>query len=131
MPATQASARGAGFSVKKLISKAAILVTVGIIFGWVYAWASPRVFPRDVRAGFGLGIAHGALMPMALPSLVIGKEVEIYAVNNSGRAYKLGYIMGINLCGLVFFGSAFWRPAKSSSRENVPCPGEDHINQPR
>jgi hypothetical protein len=131
MPATQASARGTAFLVKKLISKAAILVTVGIIFGWVYAWASPRVFPREVQAGFGLGIAHGALMPMALPSLVIGKEVEIYAINNSGRAYKIGYIVGINLCGLIFFGSAFWRPAKGSSRKNVQCPAEDHINQPR
>jgi len=118
MSPTQAFARGRGFSVKKLISKAAILVTVGIVFGWVYAWASPRVFPREVRAGFGFGLAHGALMPMALPSLIMGKEVEIYAANNSGRAYKLGYIVGINLCGLVFFGSAFWRPAKGPSREN-------------
>lgn len=131
MPATQASTRAAGSLVKKLISKAVILVTVGVVLGWVYAWASPRVYPRDVQAGFGLGLAHGGLMPMALPSLVMGKEVEIYAANNSGRAYKLGYIMGINICGLIFFGSAFWRPAKSSSRENVPCPAEDHMNQPR
>ena len=54
---------------------------------------------------------HGALMPMALPSLVIGKNVEIYAVNNSGRMYKLGYIAGINVCGLAFFGSMFWQPS--------------------
>jgi hypothetical protein len=54
---------------------------------------------------------HGALMPMSMPSLVMGRELEIYAANNSGRLYKLGYTVGINVCGLFFFGSLFWRPA--------------------
>jgi hypothetical protein len=112
MPATQVPFSIAGVSLKTILKKAVNLVIVGVIFGWVYAWASPHVFPRDINAGFGFGLAHGALMPMALPSLVIGKDVEIYAANNSGRLYKIGYIAGINLCGLVFFGSAFWRPAK-------------------
>jgi hypothetical protein len=115
MSATSTASRPGRCSPRKLISKALILVAVGLVFGWVYAWASPHLFPRDVKAGFPLGMAHGALMPMALPSLVMGKEVEIYAADNSGRAYKLGYIVGINLCGLVFFGSAFWRPAKPQS----------------
>jgi len=57
---------------------------------------------------------HGALMPMALPSLVIGQDVDIFAANNSGRPYKIGYIFGINLCGLIFFGAAFWKPKKKS-----------------
>ena len=50
--------------------------------------------------------------PLALvsPKAAIGKDVEIYAPNNSGRFYKIGYIAGINVCGLLFFGSAFWRP---------------------
>jgi len=60
-------------------------------------------------------MAHGALMPMALPALLMGRDVEIYAKNNSGRVYKLGYIAGINLCGLVVFGGAFWRPARRSN----------------
>ena len=68
---------------------------------------------------------------MALPSLVLGRDVEIYSPNNTGRLYKLGYIVGINLCGLVFFGSAFWRPA----RKTPPAPPDDedvsHKNQPR
>ena len=114
MPATPAPISIAGIPLKTLLRKAVILVVVGVIFGWVYAWASPWVFPRERPAGFGHGVAHGALMPMALPSLLIGKDVEIYAPNNSGRLYKIGYIAGINICGLVFFGSAFWRPAKKS-----------------
>lgn len=131
MPATQASARGAASSIKKLLTKAAILVSVGIVFGWVYAWVSPTMFPREVQAGFGRGMLHGALMPMALPSLLMGQEVEIYAVRNSGRTYKLGYIVGINVCGLIFFGSAFWRPAPRSVSENSPASSQAHINQPQ
>ncbi len=110
MPATQAPIRLFGFPLAMLLRKAVTLVVVGVIFGWIYAWASPWAFPRETRAGFGYGMMHGALMPMALPSLVIGKDVDIYAASNSGRLYKIGYIVGINVCGLVFFGSAFWRP---------------------
>ena len=51
-------------------------------------------------------------MPMALPSLVTGQNVEIFATNNNGRPYKIGYIVGINICGLLVFGSAFWKPKK-------------------
>ena len=112
---TQASLRIAGIPITTLLRKATTLILVGVIFGWVYAWASPRVFRHDVNAGFGYGILYGSLMPMALPSLLIGKDVEIYATSNSGRLYKIGYIAGINLCGLVFFGSAFWSPGKKKS----------------
>ncbi|MBI3870508.1 MAG: hypothetical protein HY299_18430 [Verrucomicrobia bacterium] len=92
------------------IRKAVLVVIVASVFGWVYGWASPRAFPKDINAGFCYGMLHGALMPMALPSLLIGKDVEIYSTNNSGRGYKVGYIAGVNVCGLVFFGSVFWRP---------------------
>jgi Mg/Co/Ni transporter MgtE len=92
-----------------------VFLAVTVVFGWVYAWASPWVFPKTGRAGFAYGLVHGALMPMALPSLVMGQDVDIYAANNSGRPYKLGYIVGINVCGLVFFGTVFWRPTRKSS----------------
>ena len=46
---------------------------------------------------------------MALPNLIVGDDVTIYAVNNTGRTYKLGYIAGVNTCGLIFFGYVFWR----------------------
>ena len=65
---------------------------------------------------------HGALMPLALPSLVIGQDVEIYAMDNSGRFYKIGYICGINLCGLAFFGPLFWRPNKKLGTSNIQHP---------
>ena len=117
MPATQAPISIAGVPLKTILRKMITLIIVGIIFGWIYAWASPWMFPRETQAGLGYGLAHGALMPMALPSLLLGKDVEIYAKINSGRLYKIGYTIGINICGLVFFGSAFWRPAKKSGGE--------------
>lgn len=110
MPAVRAPIRIFGVALKTLLTKAAILLIVGLLLGWVYAWASPRVYPRETSLGFSYGVIHGGLMPMALPSLLMGQDVEIFAGNNSGRGYKLGYIVGINLCGLIFFGSAFWRP---------------------
>ena len=55
-------------------------------------------------------------MPMAMPSLIIGKNVEIFANNNNGRFYKLGYICGINVCGLLFFGFGFGGMPKKAAK---------------
>jgi hypothetical protein len=94
--------------------KAARLLLVGVLFGLIYDWASPLVYQKDASPGFWLGSAHGALMPVALPSLLMGKDVPIYAAQNQGRIYKLGYIAGINVCGFIFFGLSFWQPSRAS-----------------
>ena len=92
--------------------KLAAFLIASVLLGWFYGWSSPRAFPKDKTFGFGYGVLHGALMPLALPSLLLGRDVEIFAADNSGRRYKIGYICGINLCGLAFFGSLFWRPRR-------------------
>lgn len=63
-------------------------------------------------AGFGKGILHGILMPSSLPMLAIGKDVKIYATHNNGRPYNLGYTVGVNVCGAVFFGLLYRRLAR-------------------
>ena len=88
------------------------LALVGVLFGFVYAWAAPRLYPAGETPGFWRGTAHGACMPLALPSLLMNQDVPIYSVENQGRFYKIGYIAGINLCGIVFFGLSFWKPPK-------------------
>jgi hypothetical protein len=98
--------------VKEVVVKVTVLTLIGLFLAFGYGWAKPRFYEPDRVAGFGLGMLHGALMPMALPTLLIGEDAPIYAPNNTGRMYKLGYIAGINLCGMVFFGFAFWRPRK-------------------
>ena len=108
--ATQARPSKSRDLIKLILRKAVTLAAVTLVFGWLYSWASPWAYPPDRAAGFGYGMLHGALMPLSLPSLVVGRDVPIYDDNNSGRIYKIGYICGVNVCGLLFIGPIFWRP---------------------
>jgi len=110
----QTPSSGRAHRVKRLVVKITVLVLLGLTLGCAYDWAVPRIYGLDRVAGFRLGVLHGALMPVALPALLLGKDVPIYAPHNTGRIYKIGYIAGINLCGLLFFGSAFWQPRKTA-----------------
>jgi len=104
------------------------LVVVGSVMGFCYQRAIPRIYRPETKAGFWLGTVHGMLMPVALPNLLAGQDVPIFATNNSGRIYKLGYIAGINLCGLIFFGVPF-RPQKEKNL--VPIGSSPQYIQPR
>jgi hypothetical protein len=107
--------------LRKWTVKVASLVLAGLVFGWAYAAAAPRLYRPDPPAGFWRGAVHGALMPVALPSLLLGRDVPIYAERTTGRPYKLGYIAGINLCGFIFFGLAFW-PARGATAAQPKAP---------
>lgn len=131
MPPPEVSLRTTASQARSWISRLLSLIVVAVVFGWFYEWAAPRAYPADERAGFGYGLLHGALMPMAFPTLIMGKDVPIYAERNTGRRYKLGYIAGINLCGLVFFGSALWRPPGKSSRTETGSYASSHSSHPQ
>jgi hypothetical protein len=73
---------------------------------------------RPEPAGFVGGMVQGATMPMALPNLLLGRDVIIYAPNNTGLSYKLGYTLGVNVCGLIFFGLFFRRMHRRKLRGN-------------
>lgn len=105
--------------MKTILRKIATFIIMTVVFGYFYAWASPWAYPEK-RVSFGHGMLHGALMPIALPSLVLGKDVPIYATDNSGRWYKIGYICGINLCGIAFFGPIFWQPKQRKPEQPAP-----------
>lgn len=101
------------FSKKKLIIvKIIALTALTAALGITQGWASSRLYKPDHKAGFHMGLLEGALMPAALPGLLMGQDLPIYAPNNSGRAYNIGYILGINTCGTFFFGIAFFQPQK-------------------
>ena len=105
-------------------TKVAGLIAATVVLGWLFAWAQSKSYQADRTAGFWLGLVHGAVMPAALPCLLAGKDVPIFASNNTGRGYKVGYVFGINCSGIVFFGLSF-RPnrAKESARDKPRTSG--------
>ena len=113
---TPAQDSAGSFRLRKWTLKITSLVVAGLVFGLAYNWAAPRFYRPDQTPGFWMGALHGALMPVAAPSLLLGKDVPIYATTNTGRGYKLGYIAGINGCGLVFFGLTFWQPQRRGKK---------------
>lgn len=88
------------------------LTALTLVLGFAQGWASSRCYKPDHVAGFYMGLLHGMLMPAALPGILMGQDLPIYAPNNSGRLYNMGYIFGINTCGTIFFGVAFWQPRR-------------------
>jgi glycosyltransferase involved in cell wall biosynthesis len=98
------------------------LIIVSLIVGWILKNTAAPGSTKE-PAGFFLGMLHGGLCPCALPNLVAGSNVEIYAPNNVGQWYKIGYAAGINVCGLFFFAFLYsqvniWR--KKPDQKNSP-----------
>lgn len=101
--------------IGRVLTRLAGYVLMAYLMGAAMDWSARRTRP-DLRAGFWWGFAHGALMPATLPTLLLGKDVAIYAPFNTGVGYKLGYTMGVNGCGALFFGLAFWRPKEKPAQ---------------
>jgi len=109
-PPDQIAASATFPKARRIGAKIAFLVLLGLLLGFGQDWMASRYYGSERVAGFRLGVIHGVLMPAALPALLMGKDVAIYARANEGRPYKIGYILGINLCGTLFFGVAFLPP---------------------
>jgi hypothetical protein len=95
--------------IARLLRRLLIIVIVTYGFGWVMNKSVLVTTSREEAPGFGSGMIHGALMPGAMPSLLFGRDIVIYAPRNNGRLYKLGYTFGVNACGALFFGTFYWR----------------------
>jgi len=95
--------------LSKLLRRAVTTLLAVAVVGWLVQRATSAMDRSESPAGFGSGLIQGALMPAALPNLVVGRDVVIYAADNTGVSYKLGYTLGVNACGAVFFGIVFWR----------------------
>jgi hypothetical protein len=93
----------------RILVRLAIILAIGFSIGWTLNRVHAACERRAEPAGFRRGVLQGALMPMTMPNLIFGRDVAIYAANNTGRTYKLGYTMGVNASGLIFFGVFFWR----------------------
>ena len=79
IPQVAAPAR---LSKAKLITiKIIVLTAFALALGFVQGWASSRCYKPDHVAGFHMGLLHGMLMPAALPGLLLGQDLPIYAPN--------------------------------------------------
>jgi hypothetical protein len=105
----------------RAIRTIATILVLAFIIGWFLQRSAEALNRTNGRAGFGRGFVHGALMPLALPNLLVGKDVPIYAVNNTGVPYKLGYTAGVNVCGAIFFGTCFWRWSRRGRPGSPPA----------
>jgi hypothetical protein len=86
-----------------------LFLLVALLIGFLLNHVAASLESNARPAGFSRGIVQGALMPMAMPNLLVGRDVTIYSQNNTGVTYKLGYTAGVNGCGAIFFGVLFWR----------------------
>src|ERR1035441_7996202 len=85
-----------------IVIKTIALTAIRLGLACAQRWGSPRYYQPDYVAGFYTGLLEGALMPAALPGLLAGHDLPIYAPHNEGRGYKIGYILGLNTCGTLF-----------------------------
>jgi hypothetical protein len=97
---------------QKILKRIFFFLLGAACVGFCMRQASVTMARSTAPAGFARGMLQGALMPAALPNLLVGNDVVIYAPNNSGRTYKLGYTCGVNACGALFFGWFFWRVSR-------------------
>ncbi len=93
----------------RVVTRILVAIVVTVLFGRVLQYSVKLSQHEGKVPGFAAGMAHGALMPCGFPMLLVGQDLPIYAERNSGRTYKLGYTLGVNLCGALFFGSVYWR----------------------
>jgi hypothetical protein len=90
-------------------SRLVSILILALVVGYGMRHTAAALERNTSPAGFVRGLLQGALMPCALPNLLVGSDVSIYNVNNTGLRYKLGYTCGVNACGAIFFGAFFWR----------------------
>lgn len=55
-------------------------------------YAAPGAKP----AGFWAGLWHGLISPITFIVSLINSQVRIYEVNNNGRWYDFGFIIGVS-----------------------------------
>ena len=98
-----------GRGARRFLIRLLSLLVLAAVIGWILNHVSASLERSSRPAGFTRGVLQGALMPMSMPNLLVGRDVSIYSQNNTGLSYKLGYTSGVNGCGAIFFGFFFWR----------------------
>ena len=102
-----------GLSLWQFIVLKFVVMSIFVaILGCLQGWAAKNSYKPEQCADFKVGLLHGVLMPASFPTLILGHDIPIYAPNNTGKNYKIGYLLGLNTCGSMFFGLAYWGMGK-------------------
>ena len=112
MTDAQSTAPGQITTRGRILRRILTFLVLAVCVGFFMRHMSGTLSKNTAPAGFRQGMLQGALMPCALPNLLVGNDVMIYAINNTGVPYKLGYTCGVNVCGAIFFGFFFWRVSR-------------------
>jgi hypothetical protein len=94
---------------RRIAVRVVVILMMAFLVGLFMRELSVLMTRSPRPAGFLRGVVQGAAMPCTLPNLLVGNDIVIYAPNNTGLTYKLGYTCGVNMCGALFFGLLFWR----------------------
>lgn len=105
--------------VQFIIFKFLVMSAFVALLAYLQGWAAKTSYNPENCADFKMGLLHGVLLPAAFPALVAGHNLPIYAPNNTGCNYKIGLLLGLNSCGSVFFGLAYWGMGKRSRPKAV------------
>ncbi len=130
MARAQAKHSPVWMTVGRFLVRLGLILGTALLIGSTLSRLAHKLDDNSERpAGFARGMAQGALMPLALPNLLVGHDMAIYSTHNNRTRYKLGYTVGVNGCGAIFFGLFFWRllrlrrrlssrPAESEGKKN-------------
>ena len=102
--------------IQFIVVKFLVMTAFVALLASLQGWAAKSSYNPENCAGFKMGFLHGVLLPAAFPALVSGHNLPIYAPNNTGCNYKIGLLLGLNSCGSVFFGLAYWGMGSRSRR---------------
>jgi hypothetical protein len=75
--------------------KSSFIIIVLILF---VSSCAPEGYTSD-EYGFFSGIWHGISLPFAIIGKIFGSDIGIYAENNSGFLYWIGFIIGLGGLG--------------------------------
>ncbi len=109
MPILSDRSQSYRFAFMRKVVGVAVLLALAFGFSWGMNQVARRLDHEAKPAGFSRGVAQGALMPFTWPALLAAQDVVIYSGNNNGIPYKLGYTLGVNLCGALLLGFIYLR----------------------
>ncbi len=79
--------------MKKLSKKLSFLLLIAMLF---FTACAPTGITEH-KYGILYGLLHGALLPFELIAKLFSMDYDLYAANNSGFWYWIGYIIGVSI----------------------------------